>query len=131
MYLFRCDRGLREILRIDEEPDDGRRGNQFVSQFQPFWRKLHGQLAYAGDVAAGPAQTGDQPELHWVVACGEDDGNCGGRVLCRDIGRRVRNDHGDAAVNQIGRHRRQPVVLAPRPMVLNRYILAFGKTGVL
>jgi hypothetical protein len=42
----------------------------------------------------------------------------------------ARDDHGDPSANQIGRQRRQPVVLTLRPAVFDRYGLALDIAGV-
>ena len=41
----------------------------------------------------------------------------------------TREYHAHLALNQISRQRRQPIVLAARPAVFDRHVLAFDKSG--
>jgi len=43
-----------------------------AQQLQPFWIKLTGQKADAGEIAAGPGEAGDKPFGDRIAAGGED-----------------------------------------------------------
>ena len=61
----------------------------------------------------------------------EDDRNRCGRRLCGQRRRSaIRDDHGHLAAHQIGRQRRQSIVLAVRPAVFDRDVLALDITGL-
>ena len=51
----------RLIIRIDEDGDGRCRGRQLVQQLQPLALQHRAHDAHAGDVAAGPIETGDEP----------------------------------------------------------------------
>src|SRR5262245_24615527 len=59
--------GLRKSGRgwVDKERHDVRRGKKLVQQFQHLRRYLLDQLGHARDVAARPAQAGDEAKLDW------------------------------------------------------------------
>ena len=89
-----------------------------MEQFEPLGGDLHIKLGGASDVAARPAETGDQAKPHRIAASGEHDGN--GRA-CRPgrqrRGRTGRGDHGNLAADEIGHQLRQPIVLTVRPTI--------------
>ena len=61
----------------------------------------------------------------------EDDRNRRGRRLCRQRRRSAagRGNHGHLTANQIGRQRRQSIVLAVRPAIFDRDVLALDIAG--
>ena len=129
-HLTHCSSRVSGIGRVDEQRHDARRGKQLVQQFQPLRRYLHVQLGHARDVAARPVKAGDEAELDRVAARFEDDRNGRGRCLCRKRRRSAgRGNHGHLTTNQIGRHRRQPIILALRPAVFDRHVVAINVTG--
>ena len=121
---FRC--GIR-IGRITKKPDRRRAGQQRAQQFQPLWSRGVIHPAYAGDIAAGPIVARYQAELDGIAAGGEDDWN-GGRC---SLGRKDRGgatgrcDHCHLTADQIGRERRQPVIVTLSPAILDRYRATF------
>ena len=62
------------IARIYEHADDVGLGNDFQQKSEPLCRYLAADQRYAGNIAAGPAQTVDDAERHGVAANHEDDG---------------------------------------------------------
>src|SRR5262249_18522485 len=74
-------------------------------------------LAYASDIAGWSCEAGDEANLHRVRADDKDDRNC----LCRCFGRESR---GGGPHHYDNGQPRQPVVLAVRPPVFRRYVLA-------
>ena len=130
LHVLRGGLGNSGIGWIDEQGHDARRGDQLVQQLQPLRRGLHVRLGHARDVAARPAKAGDEAEPDRVAARFEDDRNGRGRRLCRKRRRSAgRGNHGHLTMNQISRHRRQPIVLAFRPTVFDRHVLAIDVTG--
>ena len=78
----------------------------------------------------GRLRLADEAEPDRVAARFEDDRNGRGRRLCRKRRRSAgRGNHGHLTMNQISRHRRQPIILALRPAVFDRHVLAFDVTG--
>ncbi len=71
------------IGRVDEQRNDGGRGDQLVQQLQPLRRQLRVQQAHAGEIAARPVQAGDKAELDRIEAHDEHDRNGRGRRLGR------------------------------------------------
>src|SRR5262249_38825308 len=100
-----------------------------MQQFQLLREYLQVQLSYARDVAARPVKAGDEPELDRVAARFEDDRNfCGRRLGCEGWRRGGRGNHGHLTMNQIGRHRGQPIKATLRPAVLDRHVAAINIT---
>ena len=87
---------------------------------------------YAGHVAARPGEAGDKAEFDRVVGDAEDDRNGRGRSL----GRERRRGAAGAAItatcrrDQLGRQRRQSVVLALGLAVFDRHVLALDIAGL-
>ena len=101
-----------------------------MQQPQSFGRQITGRKHHAGNIAARPAETGDQAGSNRINAGYGDDRNGGGcRLGCL---RRysVGNDYGDWTANQIGRQRRQTVMVIVGPAILNRHILSFDESGL-
>ena len=95
-----------------------RRRKQLVQQFQPLRRYLGVRLSHARDVAARTVKAGNEAELNRVGARLEDDRDCRGRRLGRKRRRSAgRGNYGHLTLNQVGRQRRQPIILALRPAV--------------
>jgi hypothetical protein len=63
------------------------RPSEVRKHFHPFWTNLNGDIADAGQVTSRPAETIDKPELNWVNANIEHDGNTSRRGLCSRSGR--------------------------------------------
>src|SRR5262245_58560499 len=76
-------------------------------------------------VAAWPGKAGDQAMRDRVSANAKGDRDPCGRSFGRKR-RRIanRSDNGDATADEVGHERRQAVVLAGKPVVLDRHVLA-------
>jgi len=87
---------------------------------------------HAGGVAARSIEARYQAELDWVTAHAKHDRDRRSGSLSRDrgVGRTGSSDHPHAAANEIGRQLRQAIVLAFRPPILYRQILALDVPGV-
>lgn len=102
-----------------------------MQQFKPLRRDLYVRLCQPRNVAARPAKARDETELDRVGARFKYDWNSRGCRLCRKRRRGAgRSNHRYLATHQIGRHRRQPVVLPLRPAVLDRNIAVIDVTGL-
>jgi hypothetical protein len=100
-----------------------------MQQFQSLREYLPVQLGYARDVAARLVKAGDEPELDRVATRFEDDRNICGRRLRGERRRSAgRGNHGHLTMNQIGRHRRQPIKAILRPAVFDRHVAAINIT---
>src|SRR5262249_53453683 len=120
------------IVRVEEHADQSCCWNEIVQEPDPLCLNSRQQKIYPCRVAAWPVEAGDEAELDRVVAGTEDDRN--GRGCCFGSERRLRapcgGDDGDVTVNQIGRERRQSVVLTFRPAILDRHVLTFGEPAL-
>src|SRR5262249_37118776 len=67
------------------------------------------------------------------AAAAPNDRYCGGCRLCCEAGcgRGACGDDGHLTTNQIGCQRRQSVILATRPAILDRHVATFDKAGFL
>src|SRR5262249_46452358 len=104
----RCSYITRHLLggvdrRIRKIAENRCSGNHLVQQIELLAQDLGGDQGRSSYVAAGPVQTGDKAEFHWVEICPEDYRN--GRGGCfRGIysGPVHRDDHGHLLADQIG-----------------------------
>src|SRR6266566_3748485 len=100
-----------------------------MHQLQPLRNYFPVQLSYARDVAARLVKAGDEPELDRVATRFEDDRHvCSRRLRCECRRSTGRGDHCHLTMNQMGRHRWQPIKAVPRPMVFNHYVTAINIT---
>jgi hypothetical protein len=75
--------GIR-IVRVHQQGDHAGMGNRLGKELWPLGHQLDCHDADAGEVAAGPGETGDEAVLNRVAAGKEDDRNRRGRVFRRD-----------------------------------------------
>ena len=97
---------------------------------QPLGHHLRDEKIDAGRVAARPGEAGDKTKLDRVIADAEDDRD----RRCRSFGRERghvagRGDDGHLSADQISHQRRQAIVLALQPVVLDRHVLALDVAG--
>src|SRR5262249_9559943 len=91
-----------------------------------------GEIAYPCDVPAGSIETGDKPKLDGIGPSLEHDRNRRGRSPGRERGDDCWCcDHGHLTADQVGRQRRQSVILAFRPAVLDCHVLPLDIAGFL
>jgi hypothetical protein len=116
---FRLDVGARGIC---QHRDPGRRGDDLVQQLQPLRRQGYRYHADARDVATGLSESGDETEGDGVSGTDEHDRDRRGGGLRREPGVSAsdRGYHVDAPTHQLGRQRRQLIVLKFRPPEIDR-----------
>ena len=120
----------RSIGRIDQHGNTNSLGHQITQEPQPLCHHLRVEKIDAGRVATWPGETGDKTKLDRVFADTENDRDRRRRSFGRQRGRVAgRGDHGHLSANQIGHQRRQAIVLALQPVVLDRHVLAFDVAG--
>src|SRR5262249_34222846 len=102
-----------------------------MEKSQPLRRNLSGEKIDAGCVAARPGKAGDQTKPDWVVPHAEDDRDRCGRRLGRlgTSGLAGRSYNGDATADEVSHERRQAIVSAVQPMVLDHHVLALDVAG--
>ena len=117
--------------RIEENPDYFLWSKKVRKHFHPFWANLHSDIADAGQVASRPAETMDKPELNWVNANIEHDGNTSRRGLCSRNSRTAdRYNQVYWAPDQFDGKFWKALVAALGPAVFNGQILVFYVTGL-
>src|SRR5262245_54177437 len=116
---------------IDECADGCRRRDQSLQQFQPLRLQLNAHRGHTGEIGTRSIQASDKPECDRINAGDEDDRNGRGRSFGREHSKDVTGlgDYGDLLMDQIGRQRRQPMVLLLRPAILDGDIPTFDKAG--
>jgi hypothetical protein len=101
-----------------------------VQQPQPLGQDLCGQKIDASRVAARPGKAGDQAMPDRVFADAEGDRDRRGRSFGRKRSRIAGcSDNGHATADEVSHERRQAIVLAAEPMVLDHHVLALDVAG--
>jgi len=79
----------------------------------------------------GRLRAGDETSCDWVNADENDDRNRRSRRLGSECRRSAAgcHDHGHLTANEIGRQRRQPIIMTLRPAVFDRHVPAFNEAG--
>jgi hypothetical protein len=97
-----------------------------VQESQPLGRNLSRQKIDAGRVAARSGKASDQTKLDRVLGDPEDDRDRRGGSFGREgtIAETGCSDHGHTNADELSHERRQAVVLAVQPVVLDHHILA-------
>src|SRR5262245_37494171 len=130
-YLSQRGFGDRSIRRIDQDDNTNCLGQQIMQEAKPLGHNLSVEGIDAGRIAARPGKAGDQSQLDRVVADAEDDRDRRGRSFCR-LGTSAeggRRDHVHTTADEVIHERRQAMVLALHPVVLDRHVLAFDVAG--
>src|SRR5262249_21602399 len=83
-------------------------------------------------VAAGPGETGHEPQLDRINSSDEDERNSlGSRFDCkRGDGSTESSNHRDLSAYQISSHGREPLISIFRPAILDRNGLIFDVAGL-
>src|SRR5258705_9979396 len=114
------------IIRVQEDGDQRSCRNQLVQEPKPLWLHLCNEKIYPRRVAARSIQTGYEAELDRVVTAVEYDRDCGGcRFGCERRGIASGCDnHSHLTTSQLGRERRQAIILALGPAIFDCDVLA-------
>jgi hypothetical protein len=117
--------------RIDQERYQGRRRDDRVQHFQQFRHQLHTQLRHARNISARPGEARHKSARHRVDTGLKHYRNLAGRRLCGPcLGKSTgRCNHVHLATDQIGRQRRQSIVLIVGPAIFNGDILPLDIAG--
>jgi hypothetical protein len=104
-------------------------GDQLARQVQLLGGQRCAVKGHAGDVAGRTAEAWNQPHPDRVASDREHNRNGRGRRLCRQRRRGAadRRDQSNLSADQIGRERRQPLVIALRPAVFDRDVAALDE----
>src|SRR5207302_644348 len=123
--------GIR-IVRVHEQGDHLRLGNQLVKQLKPLRIHLDGKEGDAREIAARPGETGNESVRDRIVTADEDDWDRRGRTLRRKYPKVAPGgrDYADLAGDEVGGYCGQPIVVALRPAVFDREILPLDVAGV-
>ena len=102
-----------------------------MQECQPLFDHLLEEKIEACCVAAWPGEGGDKTKLDRVVGDAEHDRDGQGRSFGRNRGSGVpgRRNHGHTTADQVSHQRRQAIILAVKPVVLDLYVLAFDVAG--
>ena len=127
LHVGHLGRDIR-ISRVDQESDRPHLRQQLAQQLEPLRGHGIAQPADPRHVSARTIKAGHQAELHRVAAGGKHDGNdrrrsLGGNARRGDAGG---GDDRNLTTDQIGGKRRQIVILALRPAILDRNIAALN-----
>jgi hypothetical protein len=106
---------------------------EHTQKLEALARKSFGEEGHSGNVAARPAETGDEALLHRVTTVGEDDRYGRGRSLRRSYRHESidRNNHGHLTLNQVRDEPRYALKLTSCPPVFDRRVLALHEAGFL
>src|SRR5947208_929513 len=117
------------IVWVREHTDYCRCGEQLTQQSESLCPQCGREETRARNVAARPAETGDQPGSNRVAPNREDDRYRRGCSFCceRRRGAADRSDDGHLAVDQIGRQRGQLLIPILRPAEFDRDVLSLDK----
>jgi hypothetical protein len=118
------------VCGVDEQSNGRRPREQLTREFEPLRPDFDAEISRASHVAARSAQAGDKTQLDRVTPGHEYDRNRRGRRFGRQRRRcAARGNDGDLLLNQIGRQRRQSVILAFRPAILDGRVLTVDVVG--
>src|SRR5215510_14713844 len=102
-----------------------------MEKSQPLRRNLLGEKTDPGGVAARPGKARDQTKRNGVSADAEDNRDRCGRRFGRlsSSGRAGRSDNDDATADEVSHERRQAIVSAVQPIVLDNHVLTLDVAG--
>src|SRR5262249_22146981 len=130
----RCLFNLRQLVwgkaRIEQNANQWNARHQVTQQPEPLWLHDISVQRIAGRVATGVVKALDQSLADLIAAYTEYDGDTERSARGR-AGRGIAADgdeHAHPTADEIGRHRRQQVVLTARPAELDRHVLALDVT---
>ena len=116
------------LFEFDEHCKMNDARHQFAQECQPLPRNLGWKKVDSSQIATRSGKACHKAQPDRVLGNEKGNGDCSGRRLGRECGRRTEcGDHCDAAVNQIGRQRRQPLKIVVGPAILDCHVLALDK----
>jgi hypothetical protein len=120
------------IVRVGEQTDGFCRGHHLQQQLQALRPQLAAEEGHPRDIAAARIEARHQAGIDRIAADHEDDRNRRRRLLGghRTEGDPATHDHGHLPGRQIGRQRRQPIILVLRPSVFDGHILPVDIAGL-
>src|SRR5207247_515691 len=121
------------IVRVREHTDYCRCGEQLTQQSESLCPQCGREETRAGNIAARPAQTGDQPGSNRVARSLDDERHrrgCSCSCECRR-GAAERSDDCHIAVDELGRLRGQLVIPIIRPAEYVSDVLSLGKARLI
>src|SRR5262249_25597467 len=117
------------IRRIPEHTDDGGLRDEIVEKPEAFGVQIARQYGGASAIAARSAETRYVPLPDWIAAGHENDRDACGQRHHDGIGAGADRDQRHTTLDQIGRERRQSIILILCPTIFDRQILALDKAG--
>src|SRR5262249_48988234 len=114
---------------IDKHRNRCRGGHDLAQQLKSFRSQYAGEKDYAGDVAARPAEAGDEAVPDRVAAGHEHDRHGRGCGLGRERRIVVADDHRHRTADQISDQRRQAIKVILRRAVFDRDVLILDVAG--
>src|SRR6516162_3762508 len=114
---------------IDKHRNRCRGGHELAQQLKSLRSQYAGEKDYAGDVAARPAEAGDEAVPDRVAAGHEHDRHGRGCGLGRERRIVVADDHRHRTADQISDQRRQAVKVILRRAVFDRDVLTLDVAG--
>ena len=120
-------------FRVDKKPTRRGFGHQFAQQLELLARQARVEEVTPVTLPPGRLRLATRPSFDRIAAGREHDRNRRGRGLGRKrrADRTGCDDHGHLAAHQLGRQRRQPIVLTFRPAEFDRDVLALDVAGFL
>src|SRR5262249_39336106 len=119
------------ICRVDDYGNASGPGHPLALEAQPLCHHLPAESIDSRGGSATPGEACGESKLDWVFANDEygRDGRCCSFGRERMNCAAGRDDHSHLSADEIGDHCLQAIVLALRPMVLDRHVLAFDVAG--
>jgi hypothetical protein len=116
---------------VDEHGEASGCGDKFTQKAQPLCRHLVNKKIRACQITARPGKAGDKTKPDRISRDGKNDGDRGScRLRHQRRGRPKRGNRGHLPANQVGRLRRQLVILTVRPSVFDRNVFALDVAGL-
>ena len=125
-----CRLGQSGIGWIDKRAMTVAVGRSSCSNSSRFGCNLYDQTGHARNIAARPVQVSDEAEPDWVAPVSKTIGMVVVAAFAASAaGVDGRSNHSHLTLNQVRRHRGQPINLLLRPAVFDRHVLALDITG--
>jgi hypothetical protein len=128
--LPQCGLDALGVGRIEKHGNMNGLGHHLMQERQTLGRYLRAEKIVASRVATWPGKAGDKSSPDRVFTDPEDDRDSRCSSFGRDRrGPADRSDHGHTTADQVSHQRRQAIVMALQPVVLDRHVLALDVAG--